>query len=444
MCKLDYMSDLNVIMGLGKTGLSFARYLTNQGENFVLVDERESPLGLEALKTLAPKVKLYLGKSARSVLDAEFLSQVKQIYLSPGVPLPKVPVPVVGDIEVFAQVAKAPIVAITGTNAKSTVTRLVGQMAENCLPHVITAGNIGLPVLDVLAEPAPDVYVLELSSYQLETCGSLQNHVACILNVTPDHLDRYPNFEAYKRAKYKIYHHAKKIIYNRDDANTWPDNLDNSLSFGLDAPCENQFGIIHKNHQTYLAYGQECLCDVKDLKQQGQHAWLNALAALAIGTAMQLPLNKMLASLKLFDGLPHRLQCVRELKGVRWFNDSKATNIGATVAALSSIAEGTKGKIILIAGGQGKGQDFSALKNALTKKVDTVICLGEDAELIEAVCLKQNVFRVSKLALAVRLAHQLAEAQDTVLLSPACASFDMFKNFEHRGEVFTQCVKELA
>ena len=360
-------------------------------------------------------------------------------------------IPVVGDIEYLARnLNNVPVIAITGTNGKSTVTTLVGEMAKAAGLNVAVAGNIGSPVLDLLDNHINyDLWVLELSSFQLDLTFSLTPFAATILNVTPDHLDRHHSFDAYINAKQQVYHQASKLIYNRGDKNTIPwlkekDDSQEIISFGLDKPSVGNWGIITSDGTNYLAYGNEVLLPVEDIKIKGRHNWQNALAASALANAYGVALQFILDVLKSFAGLPHRSQWVRTLDGVDWINDSKGTNIGATMSAIAGIGDSMQGKIILIAGGQGKGADFTELRSSVADYARTVVLIGEDADLIEkAISDLVKVIRVSSLDDAVTTAKTLAIPGDVVLLSPACASLDMFRDFNHRGDSFAVAVNSL-
>ncbi|MGL4206409.1 MAG: UDP-N-acetylmuramoyl-L-alanine--D-glutamate ligase, partial [Aeromonadaceae bacterium] len=346
-------------------------------------------------------------------------------------------VEIIGDIELFVREAKAPIVAITGSNGKSTVTTLVGEMAAEAGLAVGVGGNIGTPALDLLLVPA-DLYVLELSSFQLETTHSLRAAAATLLNLSEDHMDRYEGMADYLAAKQKIYVGAQHIVCNRDDAATFPSEGEVWQSFGLD---EQAYGRVLRDGQLQLAVAGEPLLAVSKLHIVGAHNQMNALAAMALCDAVAIPRAAQLAVLQRFTGLPHRCQFVREYQGVRWINDSKATNVGSTLAAVAGLTEAVAGKLILIAGGQGKGQDFGPLQALLGTQIDHMLCFGQDAQLL---CeLGPQAERVADLAAAVRRAQQLAQPGDWVLLAPACASLDMFKNFEVRGQQFSALVEAL-
>lgn len=426
-----------IILGLGKTGLSCVNYFLRRGVTPMVLDTRANPPGAQQL---AAGVELRCGP-----LDPELLTQAELIIASPGIALATpalqaaaaAGVEIIGDIELFVREAKAPIVAITGSNGKSTVTTLVGEMAVEAGVAVGVGGNIGIPALDLLLTPA-DLYVLELSSFQLETTHSLQAAAATILNLSEDHMDRYAGMADYLAAKQKVYVGAKHILCNRDDMATAPVVGQLWQSFGLD---EQAYGRVVRDGQLYLAVAGEPVLAVERLHIVGAHNQMNALAAMALCDAVAIPRAAQLAVLERFTGLPHRCQFVREHLGVRWVNDSKATNVGSTLAAVAGLAEAVQGKLILIAGGQGKGQDFAPLQALLGTQIDQMLCFGQDAQLL---CeLGPQAERVADLTAAVRRAQQLAQPGDWVLLAPACASLDMFKNFEVRGQQFTALVEAL-
>ena len=438
---------LHIIVGLGVTAFSCARYLSERQIPFAVIDTRLQPPQLEAFKTLYPAVDIVLG-----AMDEALLSQASLLVMSPGVSI-KEPaiarqiargIPAIGDVELFVREAKAPIIAITGTNAKSTVTTLVGLMAEEAGLNVKVGGNLGVPALDLLDSLA-DLYVLELSSFQLETTHSLCAKVATVLNVTPDHMDRYDSVAAYQAAKLKIYQGADTIVCNADDALTDGNTGAQKFQFTLNTPGAQQFGIRNHDGLAYLAFAEEPLLAVKSLPVLGRHYQANALAALALGHGFGLPFAPMLKTLLAFKGLDHRCQFVREMNGVTWYNDSKGTNVGATLAALEGLGPEIEGKLILIAGGLGKNADFSPLSNPLQKYVRSLILIGEAAPLLaESLGAKVEEVRFAdSMDAAVKCAALLAKPGDSVLLSPACASWDMFKNFEHRGQVFTEIVQGL-
>ncbi len=441
------MSKKIVIIGLGITGLACARHLKRLNRPFSVIDTREAPPQLAEFKQAFPEVPLSLGR-----LDVPMLHEADVIVISPGLDPADALIAaqaarganIIGDIELFAQSVKAPVIAITGTNAKSTVTTLVGLMMKEAGYHTGVGGNLGLPALDLLAQtPAPDVYVLELSSFQLDVTYSLKPKVATILNVTPDHLDRYTTYEAYQASKQRVYLGAEQAVCFLEDKLTHAKQIP-ALYFTTKTPATSQFWLLTKAGETYLAFGEKVLMPVSELPVLGKHYQINALASLAIGHAFGLAMEPMLKVLKTFQGLPHRCEFVREYHGVRWVNDSKGTNVGATQAAVVGVGSAIQGKLILIAGGVGKGADFTTLGPVLSQYARHVVLIGEAANELAAV-LKSAVpytFAAS-MQEAVNQASAAAESGDCVLLSPACASFDMFQNYEHRGKVFSEMVARL-
>ncbi len=446
MNKLTHKSCL--IIGLGQTGLSCARFLADRALSVAVMDTREQPPALTTLQQDYPQVLIKTG-----ALELDWMLKADLIILSPGVD-PRLPeiraareagIEMVGDIELFARYADAPVVAITGSNGKSTVTTLLALMAQLAGKNTRTGGNLGTPALDLLEETAPDFYILELSSFQLETVCSLNAFAAVVLNVSPDHLDRYDSVEDYQRAKQKIFNGDGVMVINRDDpiVSAMADGSRIQIGFSLHQTEGVDFGLLQKDGETWLAEGNEPLLAASQMKMVGTHNLANALAALALGSAMALPMSAMLTALQAFKGLPHRCRLVRELDGVRWFNDSKATNIGACVAAIEGLAG--NGPIVLIAGGVGKDQNFSELTQTLKKAVRTVVLMGEDADKIAAIVPPGVETRLAvDLNDAVSQARQAAQQGDSVLLSPACASFDMFSGYVERGDKFEQAVRGLA
>ena len=450
MAGLIQREGLRVVIGLGKTGLSCVRYLRSLGYKVAVNDTRDNPPNLAELQAEFPDVEISLGK-----LDEHLLLKAHEIIASPGISINEpellsarlnAGISVIGDIELFCRAVDKPIVAITGSNAKSTVTTLVGLMAENAGINVAVGGNLGTPVLELLKQPA-DLYVLELSSFQLETTHSLRAAAAVVLNISEDHMDRYANMQAYHQAKHRIYRNCHFYVTNRQDLLTvplLPEAIPNT-SFGLDKPDLNTYGVIREQGTSYLAKGQAKLLATDEMGIFGEHNVANALAALALGEAVNIPIAAMLQTLKAFTGLKHRCQLVVKHQGVAWYNDSKGTNVGATLAAINGLGAAISGKVLLIAGGVGKGQDFSPLSPALAKYGKALILLGEDAEEIDqAVRADIPKVHVSSLVAAVQQAQQLAKEGDAILLSPACASFDMFKHYEDRGEQFVAAVKEIT
>lgn len=439
--------DLYMVVGAGKTGYSIARYLKSRALPFILYDTRANPPGINEFYQEFPGVDVFLEQFPEATL-----ASLQAMIVSPGVaPDEKFvqqarlqEVPVYGDIECLAREVTVPIISITGTNGKSTVTTLTGEMARAAGLRVAVAGNIGLPVLDMLAIGASyDVWVLELSSFQLEMTTSLVSRAAVILNVTPDHLDRHQTMDQYAAAKQRIWQHAEYCIYNREDERTQPES-GNLVSFGADAPQANNWGLITDNGKLMLARGDMALMPVDDLKIKGRHNWMNALAACALAETIGVQYDVMREVLQRFAGLAHRSQWVRTLDGVDWINDSKGTNIGAAMASITGIGEAITGKIILIAGGEGKGADFADLQDTVRNFVRTTILIGRDAGKIEAALNGvTDIIHAPSLERAVASAQSVANAGDVVLLSPACASFDMFRDFNHRGDEFVAAVKAL-
>jgi len=442
-------SQKTIVVGLGVTGLSCVRYLKACGVDVAVADSRETPPGLDELQRLYPDTPVFLGP-----FDAQLFATADQLVVSPGVPVatPQIAAAaaagaqVMGDIELFARQAERPAIAITGSNGKSTVTTLVGEMARMSGMQPAVGGNLGRPALDLL-EDAADLYVLELSSFQLETTDSLEAAVATVLNISPDHLDRYPSLEAYAETKARIFHNAGVGVFNADDP--WVAAMggtEDRWSFTLGpSRDEKTFGVSQRDGRDYLCRGEQPLLDAGELRMPGLHNRANALAALAIGTASGFDQTLMLEALRCFRGLPHRTEYVTECNGVRWYNDSKGTNVGATVAALRGLHTNNGGRTVLIAGGDCKGADFAPLSDVLADCARAVVLIGRDAERIaESVPQGVEVCRASTIDDAVARAGQLAVAGDCVLLSPGCASFDMFDSYAQRGERFMQAVRRWA
>ncbi|WP_207883771.1 UDP-N-acetylmuramoyl-L-alanine--D-glutamate ligase [Pseudomonas sp. 30_B] len=441
--------QFRIVVGLGKSGMSLVRYLARQGVSFAVADTRANPPELATLREQYPQVEVRCGD-----LDADFLCRASELYVSPGLSL-RVPalveaaargVRMSGDVDLFARHAKAPIVAITGSNAKSTVTTLVGDMAKAAGKRVAVGGNLGTPALDLLADDV-ELYVVELSSFQLETCERLDAEVATCLNVSEDHMDRYDGMADYHLAKHRIFRGARQVVVNRADALSRPLIADNvpCWTFGINKPDFKAFGLIEEDGEKWLAFQFDKLMPARELKIRGAHNQSNALAALALGHAIGLPFEPMLQTLREFAGLAHRCQWVRERNGVNYYDDSKATNVGAALAAIEGLGADIDGKLVLIAGGDGKGADFSDLRSPVEQHCRAVVLLGRDAERVgAAIGNAVPKVRVNTLDEAVEHAADLALPGDAVLLSPACASLDMFKNYEERGRLFAKAVEELA
>ncbi len=476
-----------LMVGLGKTGLSVVRYLRALDEAVVVVDSREAPPALAILKKEYSDVECFTGSFKKNLF-----AKAHRIIVSPGVALTEPAlikarnnnIEITGDIDLFAHEVNAPVIGITGSNGKSTVTTLVALMATQAGVNAVAGGNIGLPALDVLDDNV-DLYVLELSSFQLESLQCLPMKAAVVLNLSADHLDRYEDMTAYAMAKQAIYKNAEIWVLNKDDSlanqvktHDKKTSASNHLRFTLNAAEDNEFGLCRSDMDTsairssvdgeetqkkvaarpdYLCYGKQSLIAVDKLKIKGLHNIQNALAALALGKAAGLPLDSMINTLKEFKGLSHRTQFVAEINAVTFINDSKATNVGAAIAALV----GLPGKHVLIAGGDAKDADFSELAAIVEQHCRAVVLIGKDAIKIKAVLpdtitveMVDDGFRDGRyfakrqdgnaiMSAAVVTAQSLAQTGDTVLLSPACASFDMFDNFEHRGDVFIAAVETL-
>lgn len=435
-----------LIVGLGKTGLSVARFLARRGRVFAVADSRMEPPGLAELRAECPQAAVHLGP-----FEAELFRGFSTLVVSPGLAVAEPAIraaaaagaEIIGDIELFARHVQAPVIAITGSNGKSTVTTLVGELLAAADRKVRVGGNLGTPALDLLAgSNDAEIYVLELSSFQLETTSSLKAAAAVVLNVSEDHMDRYPDLAAYAEAKGRVYQGAAVAVVNRDDG--WSLRLARAsepartVSFGLDAPAEGQWGMVERDGQTWLAQGDRPLVSERELTLRGRHNMANALAALALVEAAGVDPVTVLDALCRFAGLPHRSQFVGHFHGLDWINDSKGTNVGATAAALA----GQSVPVVLIAGGLGKGQDFTVLRPLLAEKARGVVLIGQDADLIaQAWAGATPIVRAADMGEAVSMAAELGRPGDVVLLSPACASFDMFKGYDHRGDVFAAEVR---
>ena len=444
-----------LVVGAGVTGLSCVRHLLASGCDVRVLDTRQIPPGLAELRQLLPVGDIYLGD-----WPAAAFAGVDEIIVSPGVGLgaPALVdaaargVPLRGDIELFARAVTRPVLAITGSNGKSTVTTLVGELLTHAGRTVAVGGNLGTPALDLLAGPPPDAYVLELSSFQLERTASLCPAAACVLNLSPDHIDRHGSFAAYAAAKARVLDGAAVVVLSRDDAAVAA--LAGGLAatqpvvwFGLGAPTgAHDFGLLQRDGAPWLARGDEALLPAAALRLPGRHNIANALAALALVEALGVPLADALPALRQFAGLPHRTQWVAERAGVAWYDDSKGTNVGATLAAINGLAPSRpSGRLVLVLGGQGKGQDFAPLRGALAIHGRAAVLIGEDADAIDrALDDAVPVHRAVDMNAAVTAAAALAEPGDGVLLSPACASFDMFGGYAARGEAFVRAVHALA
>jgi len=434
LCDVNYL-----VVGLGLSGYSTARYLLRHGYRCRVQDTRDVPPYLGKLRAEFDAFEFHAG----ALTDA-MSAWAEVLVVSPGLSVRQAEIQraagqgkaVIGDVELFARLADKPVIAITGSNGKSTVTTLVGEMIRADQRKVAVGGNLGTAALDLLEQDA-EYYVLELSSYQLETTSSLHPRVATLLNLSEDHLDRYESYAGYVEAKLAVYHNAEICVSNFDDAATRHDMRD--ISFSLDPHSDADFRLL-EDQGLWLARRDEAWLQVEQLGISGRHNWANALAAMAIADSLGISKAAIVDALRTFRGIPHRSQWVGEIEGVEWINDSKATNVGAAQASI----EGRARPVILIAGGQSKGADMSVMADTLKHKVKLVLLLGEDAELLQQAWRDVvPMERVETMREAVQRARQMAVSGDCVLLAPACASFDMYPKFEARGDDFMQCVEEL-
>lgn len=450
---MDFEGRRVLVLGAGLTGLSAARWLARRGARVRVADSRPEPPMRERIAAEVPQAEILGGG-----FDGEHFREVDLMVISPGVPRTEPPVqaalargvPLVGDVELFARAlaekrSRAKVLAITGSNGKSTVTALAGAMCREAGLAATVAGNIGLPVLDALdaEQRAPDVYVLELSSFQLESTESLAPDAAAMLNLSEDHLDRYRGMDDYAAAKARIFAGSGVQVLNRDD----PRSLAMArpgrtvVTFGLAQPSQaTDYGLADGGGD-WLVRGGERLLPARELPLAGAHNAANALAAWGLAAAVGVGDEAAAAAARGFTGLPHRMQRVAELDGVAFYNDSKGTNVGATVAALAGMPR----PVVLIAGGEGKGQDFSPLAAPVCERARAVVLLGRDRRLLAEAMRGCGVpvHLVETMDEAVRTAFEAAQPGDAVLLSPACASFDMFRNYGHRGEAFVAAVARL-
>lgn len=434
-----------IIIGLGETGMSCARFLAKQGRLFSVFDTRQNPPNLESFVSEFPKVEVVLGE-----LNKDRLAAANEIILSPGIDArhPAIEhaknygVSLRGDIDLFAEQIKAPLAAITGSNGKSTVTTLLGEMAKAAGKNVKVGGNLGVPALDLVDDQA-ELYVMELSSFQLELVDRLGADVVCLLNISEDHMDRYDTKLQYLQAKQRIFKGAKTVVVNDDEPLSQPLVAQDMkiVHYGMNGLDLNKFSYSEERLGASLMKGFESLIDVSELQISGQHNYSNALCALAMGHELGLPIDAMLKALREFTGLAHRCEWVRQLDGVTYINDSKGTNAGATAAAISGFGaqlEQNAG-VVLIAGGDAKGAQLLELREPMQRFGRHAIVYGADAEVVaEAVSDVCAVQRCASLQEALECARKVAQAGDLVLFSPAAASLDMFKNFEHRGDCFKQ------
>lgn len=443
----------SIIVGLGKTGLSVAKYMVANGLDFKILDTRSQPPMLNYFRTHFPDVEVETGK-----LDLSSLLGAKELIISPGLSL-KTPeiqsaksygIPIRGDVDIFSQVVDAPIIGVTGSNGKSTVVAMLREILKKAGKRFGLGGNLdgaeAKPALDLLQGEAKELYVLELSSFQLETTTSLQAEVAVILNLSEDHMDRYESIDEYHKAKLRIFNGCRQLVINRDDVYSYPteDFGVPVRDFGFDRPGRNGLGLFEEDGEQFLCYQLEKIIAVNELKVFGQHNISNVLAAIALALAVDIDIDKIRSGIKEFSGLPHRCQWVCDISGVSFYNDSKGTNVGATMAAIEGLGQRNKGHVVLIAGGVAKGADFSLLVPTLKRWVKELVLIGKDAEDIASNFYQDISINFAKdMGDAVSIAKNKASPGDAVLLSPACASFDMFRDFQHRGQKFTEVVENL-
>ncbi len=447
-------NGVTVVIGLGISGQAICRHLARQGTPFMVADTRAEPPGLLTFKNENPGVEVYCGP-----LTALDLTNAYEVVVSPGVdphspglegllerynPATGEPM-LVGEIALFVRAVNAPVAAITGSNAKSTVTTLLGEMARAAGVKAAVGGNLGTPALDLLAEcPDAELYILELSSFQLETTPYLGAKAAAFFNLCEDHLDRHGDIMGYRCAKQRIFLGAQSAIVSADDALTWPEApVDHVERFTAFAPKGNDWGLAEKDGELMLFHGDAAWLSTEGLAIAGRHNYANALAALAMGKALGFAKAPMCQALAAFKGLPHRSEVIVRMNGVMWVNDSKGTNVGATLAAIQGISASLKGKVILLAGGVGKGADFSPLATPLAKCAKAALLFGADAHRLEAALSSSvPVHLVDDLIQAMEVAWEKAEPGDCVLLSPACASLDQFVNYQARGDAFRYWVEQ--
>ncbi len=444
----------SVIVGLGDTGFSCARHFLRRGRRFSVVDSRPRPPRLADLENLRSDIEIELG-----AFRAERLLAAVELVVSPGVDL-RTPalaaavaagIPVTGDIDIFAREARGPIVAVTGSNGKSTVVAMLAEILDAAGVNYGLGGNIdgsrACPALELLERDAKDWYLLEISSFQLETTRRLNAEVALVLNLSADHLDRYDDLESYARAKQRIFRGCRRIILNRDEPLVRPPDPVAApiISFGLDAPGPGQVGLLRRRGVRWLAHGAKSVLAANQLKIPGDHNLANALAAMALALAMGVDRESIATGLRRFRGLPHRCQWLAEIGGVDYYNDSKATNVAAAAAAVENLGALCRGRVLLLAGGVDKGGDFAPLAAPLGRWARAVILFGRDAQRIAAALPADTpIHFAADINQAAAAARALALPGDCVLLSPACASFDMFENFRQRGDAFARRVEQLA
>ena len=449
----DLTVNEKVIVGLGETGLSVAKFLASRNQKFKVIDSRSNPPALSELKRILPEIETEVGE-----LKLKTLLGASELVISPGLSL-KTPViaeaaeqgvAITGDIDIFSKSVSKPIIAVTGSNGKSTVVAILARILEKAGKKYGLGGNVDganfKPALDLLSEAPKDFYILELSSFQLETTERLSAEVAVILNLSADHMDRYETLGEYHKAKLRIFNGCNQVVINRDDVHSYPaaELSVPILDFGFSRPGVNGLGLLEEDGYQYLAFQFEKIVSVNDLKIFGQHNISNVLAAVGLALAIGIELDAIRSAIKGFNGLPHRCQWVASVSGVEFYNDSKGTNVGATMAAVEGLGQRISGHILLIAGGIGKGADFRSLVPGINRWGKEVILIGQDAiEIASNFDQDIQTYFANDMQDAVSTAFKHASSGDAVLLSPACASFDMFENFQERGNAFIHSVRQL-
>ncbi len=427
-----------LILGCGKTGLSCAQFLLDRGHDVEMFDTREAPPLLTDIQGLISHEKVFLKE-----WDAALIQDKDVIVVSPGISQDEpilqqanhLGIHVIGDIELFYQHANAPIVAITGSNGKSTVTMMLAKMAMAAKMNIAVGGNLGTPALELISEV--DFYILEISSFHLEYVSDFSPAISTVLNISPDHLDRYKNLSEYRGVKERVYRGDGIRIINKDFSDFLPYINKKSHCFSARKPKDNEYGLEEKSDGLWLVRGKQEILHADEILLNGKHNMLNAAAAFALGESMGISLDTMQCVARQFQGLPHRVECVIEKNSISWIDDSKGTNVGAAEAAVM----GVQGNVVLIAGGVAKEKDFSLLVNAMRTKGRVVILLGQDAPLLgKAFCGVVPIVYAEDMMDAVTIAARYAEAGDSVLLSPACASFDMYSNYIERGNAYKAAV----
>ena len=442
-----------LIIGLGTSGLSCARYLAAKNEAFFVADSRSQPPNLDDFRSRFPDVEVQLG-----CFQESSLLSASRIIVSPGVSL-KTPelikartagIPISGDIDIFSSEVSSPVVAVTGSNGKSTVVEMLAAILDTAGKRYGMGGNLdgahAKPALDLLLDQPKDLYVLEVSSFQLETTASLNAEVAALLNISMDHMDRYVDMDEYLGAKQRVFRGCKKVVINRSDPQSAPKHSAAlpSIDFGLDRPGINGLGLQQEGEDQYLVFHLEKIVSVSELKVFGRHNIANCLAAIGLALSVGIEVKVIRKALMEFSGLPHRCERIANINRVEFYNDSKGTNVGATIAAVEGLGSQIGGQIILIAGGVSKGADFSSLVPVVKRWSKKIILIGKDArELASALKLETQAVFARDMSDAVSAAVSYAAPGDAVLLSPACASFDMYENYRERGRSFIQSVEQL-